>query len=99
MKHNLLTVNEAAKLKGVSRAAVYSAITRNRLPCRRVLGRIAVREADVLAWTALGYQGGRPQGTAMSEEAKARISQAQKRRWAERKRQETNKPTTKRPTR
>ena len=85
MKHKLLTVAEAARLKGVSRAAIYGAIARGRLPHRRILGHIGLREADILAWVPLGVKSGRPKGTSMSAEAKARISAGQKRRWARQK--------------
>jgi excisionase family DNA binding protein len=91
MKQKLLTPAEAAELKGVSRAAVYAAIAQDRLPHTRVLGRLAVREADVLSWTPVQYagrpgrKGGRPTGVPVSEEARARMSEAQKRRWARRK--------------
>lgn len=84
MTQKLLTAAEAAQLKGVSRAAIYSAIAEGRLPHQRVLGRLAVREADVLAWMPQPYSG-RRKGTPMSPEAKARISEGQKRRWAKRK--------------
>ena len=85
MKAKLLTPAEAAQLKHVSRAAIYAAIAEGRLPHQRVLGRLAVREKDVLAWTP-APNSGRRKGTAMSQEAKARISQSQKRRWERRKR-------------
>lgn len=88
MKHNLITVSQAAQLKGVSRAAVYGAIARGRLPHQRILGHLALRESDVVAWVPLGVKTGRPTGTPMSSEAKARISEAQKQRWAKRKQAE-----------
>ena len=84
-QHKLLTVSEAAQLKKVSRASVYSAIARQRLPHQRILGHLAVREADVLAWVPIGHKGGRPKGSPTSAEARARMSEAQKRRWAARK--------------
>lgn len=83
--HQLLTVSEAAELKGVSRAALYGAISRNRLPHTRVLGHIALRKSDVLAWIAAGNKGGRPKGVPMSEQHRASLSQAQKQRWQQRK--------------
>ncbi len=85
MKHKLLTVGEAARLKGVSRTAIYAAIVRKRLPRRYSRGSLVVREADVLAWESLRKKSGRPKGQSMSDEHKARISEAQKRRWAQRK--------------
>lgn len=84
MKPKLLTALEAANLKGVTSAAVYAAIASNRLPHQRVLGRLALREVDVLAWTPTPHVG-RRKGARLSEEAKARISQSQKQRWAQRK--------------
>lgn len=84
MKLKLLTAAEVANLKGVTRAAVYAAIAGGRLPHRQVLGRIAVRETDALAWKPTPHVG-RRKGAQLSEDAKARISQAQKRRWAQRK--------------
>lgn len=79
----LITVAEAAQLKEVTRSAVYAAIRDERLPHRIVLGRLAVSETDVAAWTPTP-RAGRRKGTHLSEEAKARISQSQKRRWAKR---------------
>ncbi len=83
MKAKLLTVTQAANLKGVTRSAVYAAIKDGRLAHRLVLGHFAVREADVLAWTPAPYMG-RRKGTKLSDESKDRISQAQKKRWAQR---------------
>lgn len=91
MHEELLTAEEAAQLKGVTRAAVYLAIKEGRLPHTRVLGRLGVRQADVLAWTPIRYGGrpgrktGRTPGTPLSKETRERIAEAQKRRWAKRK--------------
>ena len=87
MRHNLLTVAQAAQLRGVSRAAIYGAIARGRLPHQRILGHIGLKEADVLAWVPLGHKTGRPKGTPMSAAAKIRLSESQKQRWAQRKAQ------------
>ncbi len=87
MDEKLLTAAQAARLKGVSRAAVYKAIEQGRLPHRRVFGHVALLESDVLAWVAARSTGW-PKGTPMSAEAKARISAGQKRRWAKRKEME-----------
>lgn len=84
MKHDLLSVSQAAALKGVTRSAVYAAIERGALPHEMILGHIAVHEADVQAWVPVGHKAGRPRGKPMSEEAKQRISQGQKRRWQQR---------------
>lgn len=88
MKHNMLSVSQAAQLKGISRAAIYGAIARGRLAHQLIVGHIALRQADVEAWSPRGFKTGRPKGTPMSSEAKVRISQGQKRRWQQRK-QET----------
>jgi excisionase family DNA binding protein len=84
MKPKLLTVAQAAQLKGVSRTAIYNAILARRLPHRKVLGHLAVREADVLAWTP-NPRSGRRKGARLSAEAKARISEANKQHWERRK--------------
>ena len=84
MKPKLLTAVQAAHLKGVSREAIYCAIRDGRLPHRKVLGKIAVREIDVLAWTPAPYAG-RRKGSRLSEETRAKISAAQKRHWEQRK--------------
>ncbi len=84
MKDNLLSVSQAATLKGVSRSAIYAAVERGILPHQRVLGHIGVQESDVLAWTPIGHKAGRPKGKPMSEEAKRKISAGQKRRWVQR---------------
>jgi len=92
MTEDLLTVDEAAQLKGVTVAAIYSAIKENRLPCVRILNRIGLRQDDVQSWTPRSYAGrpgaksGRPKGIPMSLEAKSRIAESQRQRWAERKR-------------
>ena len=86
MEPKLLTVSEAAQIKGVSRSAIYLAIAENRLPHRKMLGRLALREDQVLAWTPAPRRG-RRKGTRLSVEAKARISQANKQHWTKRKEQ------------
>jgi len=91
MPQKLITVSEAARLKGVTRTAIYGAIKDGRLPHTRVLGHLGLKEADVMAWTPREYggrpgvKGGRPRGTPVSAETKAQIAQAQRRRWARRK--------------
>ena len=88
---DLITAAEAARLKGVTPTAIYTAVSEGRLPHQRVLGHIALKRADVLEWTPIRYAGrpgrasGRAPGTAMSEETRQRISEAQKRRWQQRK--------------
>jgi hypothetical protein len=72
-----LTVSEVAKRKGVTRAAVYTAIVQRRLAHERIMGRIAVKKADAEAWKPLRSPG-RPPGRAMSADTKLRISAAQK---------------------
>jgi len=83
-RQKLFTPDEAARLKGVSRTAIYSAIADGRLAHTRVLGRLALREADVVAWTPRPHSG-RPKGIPTTDETKTRMSEAQKRRWAARK--------------
>jgi len=83
MDEKLLTAAQAAQLRGVTRSAVYKAIAQGRLPHQQVLGHMALREADVLAWTPHSGAGWR-KGTPMATEAKARISAGQKRRWEQR---------------
>lgn len=86
MKPKLLTAVEAAQIKGVTRSAIYAAISEGRLPHQIVLGRMAVTESDVLAWTPTPSTG-RREGTRLSEETRAKIAASQKRRWAQRKTQ------------
>lgn len=91
MSAKLLTVAEAAKLKGVSRSAIYNAITDGRLPHVRVLGHLGVKELDVRVWEPVKYagrpgkKGGRPKGIPVSAETKEQISQSLKSGWARRK--------------
>lgn len=93
MGGKLLTVREAARLKGVSPTTIYTAIAEQRLPAITLLNRLALNEHDVMIYEPTRYKdragakgrGGRPTGIAMSGEGKQRISEAQKRRWAERK--------------
>lgn len=89
---SLLTPGQAADLKGVSRPTIYSAIAQGRLPHVRVLGRLALREADVLVWEPVRYagrpgapgRGGRPRGTPATEATRQRIAAKQRQRWAQR---------------
>ena len=91
MKTEYITPAEAARLKDVSRAAIYLAIKEGRLNAEKVLGRVALKKAEVQAWTPMRYAGRpgvtarRPKGIPMSEETRARISASQKARWARRK--------------
>lgn len=81
----VFTINEAAHFKGVSRTAIYAAISRKKLPRRYAKGNMVVHEADLLAWGAAKAKGGRPKGRGMSEASKQLLSQSQKARWASRK--------------
>jgi excisionase family DNA binding protein len=92
MPNELMTVDEAAALKGVTRAAVYAAVKAGRLPHERVLRRIGLRRADVDAWQPIahgdrpgaGSKGGRKPGSRHSAETRAKIAEAIRRRWADR---------------
>ncbi|MBV9865371.1 MAG: helix-turn-helix domain-containing protein [Abitibacteriaceae bacterium] len=85
MDHDLLTPAQAAQCKGVSRTAIYSAIAEGRLKHNRILGRLAIKREHLLAWSPMRYAG-RPKGKPMTDEAKARLSESQKRRWSQHKR-------------
>jgi excisionase family DNA binding protein len=65
-----ITVTEAAALKGVSRSAIYLAVQDGRIPHTMMLGRIALKEKDVEAYTPIPNEerqgvlvGGRPKKT------------------------------------
>ena len=81
MQPDLLTPAQAAQLKGVSRTTIYSAIAEGRLPCVRVLGRLALEKADVLEWTPR-KNAGRPRGIIVSDDTRKKMSESHKRRWA-----------------
>lgn len=49
--YDVLTVKEAAELKGVSEEAVRKRIGRGVLPAERVGGRYLIRRRDLDAWT------------------------------------------------
>jgi hypothetical protein len=80
----VLSVAKVARLKGVTRAAVYAAIAQRRLSSVRVLDRIAIRAAAAEAWQPVRGKG-RPAGIPMSADARRRISLNQQRRWQRRK--------------
>ncbi len=82
--HDILTPAQAAKLKGVSRTAIYNALSDGRLQGVRVLGRIGISRSALKAWQPQA-QVGRPAGRPMTEKQKATIAAAQKKRWASRK--------------
>lgn len=84
MKSQQISVTEAAKQKKVSRSAIYKAIEAGRLSSQRVLGLVALEQSEVTDWQPQGRVG-RRKGTAMSAEAKQKISDGQKRRWQKRK--------------
>ena len=44
----LITVTEAAQLRGVSRAAMHELIQRGRLRCERMFGRVLLYRSEVL---------------------------------------------------
>lgn len=53
----LLTIPEAAALKGVSLSTVYKAVREGRLRTQRVLGRNVLRSEDVRDWSPSGHGG------------------------------------------
>ena len=87
MNPEMLTVQQSADLKGVTRSAVYLAIKENRLPHVRVLGKIGLHRTDVEAWVPISYRGRpganarRAKGSQMSEAARGKVSTSQKKRW------------------
>ena len=84
MDNTYLTPAQAAKLKDVSRSSIYKAINEGRIPCERILDRLALRRVDVMSWVP--QRAGEPRkGTPMSEEAKRKLSISQKRRWNKKK--------------
>ena len=76
-----LTPDQAALAKGVSRTAIYSAIAEGRLPSQRILNRLAIRKTDLESWIPAPHSG-RPKGIPVSDKARSRMGEAQKRRWA-----------------
>lgn len=78
LNEEFLTLNEAAQIKKVSRQAVNDAIKAGKLPCHYILGRQVIRKADLRSWRIVGRRASGP----LSATHKAKISQAQKRRWA-----------------
>ena len=86
---DIVTPAQAAKLKGVSRTAIYNALGDGRLQGVRVLGRIGIARSVLKAWQPQA-QVGRPIGRPMTEKQKATIAAAQKKRWASRKSDTTN---------
>ena len=85
MKYVLLDIAQAAERVGISTKALYAALARGSVPRRYSKGNLVVRESELLAWREQKSRGGRPRGQKLSEEAKQRISVANKQRWAERK--------------
>ena len=85
MKIKWYTVPEAARLTQLSASAIYAAIAQQRLAKKYRQGNLVVSEEDVRNWEATRKQRGRRKGFAASEEHKAKISAAQRQRWAKRK--------------
>lgn len=82
MQETLITPKEAAELKDVSPRTVYKAISEGKLPHIIQLGRFALRKMDVEAWQP-GTRGGAYNTKPMSDSAKEKLSESQRRRWAE----------------
>lgn len=81
---DILTPAQAAKLKGVSRTAIYNALADGRLQGVSILGRIGIARSVLKTWQPQARVG-RPPGQPMKKEAKEKLSQTQKRRWTVRK--------------
>jgi excisionase family DNA binding protein len=56
----LVSVTEAADRRGVTRHAIYKALREGRLSSVTVLGKTALKVADVDAWESGGHGGRRP---------------------------------------
>ncbi len=90
---HLFTAAQVAQLKGVTQATIYKAIAEGRLEAVSALNRVALTARSVKEYQPTRYKdrkgakgrGGRPKGSALSEEHKARIAEAQARRWEKRK--------------
>ena len=80
MNDDYLSASQVAKLKNVSRNAVYKAISEGRLLATQIVGVVAIKKTDAQAWEPKAAQG-RRKGTRLSEEAKAKISESQRKRW------------------
>ncbi len=82
--NDIVTPAQAVKPKGVSRTAIYNALSDGRLQGVRILGHIGIARKVLKSWKPQA-QVGRPAGRPMTEKQKATIAAAQKKRWAERK--------------
>ena len=79
------TVSQAAHLKNVSRATVYSAIERKVLKSENMLGRMVISQIELSTWHPVrGWQGG-----LLSSKHKQSIAKALKQKWAQRKQTES----------
>lgn len=81
MLPKLLTPVEVAAMKGLSRTVVYRAMNSGKLPYIEILGRRAIKESEAKKWKPPGRITGRPKGIPVTDETKAKISAAQKKRW------------------
>lgn len=84
MNDDYLSVTEVAKLKDVSRNAVYKAVQEERLASRRLVGVVAVKREDAVAWVPKARTG-RQKEIATTEATKAKIAASQRKRWQQRK--------------
>lgn len=93
-----LSVAEVASLKQVSRRAIYAAIFEGRLASAKVSGHTIIPRTAASLWIPVESEeragakrrGGRPRGSKMTEESKARIARTQRLRWADRKRAQSD---------
>lgn len=79
-KDTLLTVSQAARVKGVTRTTIYNAIAAKRLRTTQVLGRIAIKESDLKASDVGEGKSGRPPGKPLSAQHRAALKAAYRKR-------------------
>lgn len=76
----LLTVSQAARLKGVTRTTIYNAIASKRLRTVQALGRTAIQESDLKASDIGQGKSGRPAGKPLSAAHRVALKAAHKKR-------------------
>ncbi len=97
-REECLSVVDVTHLKQVSRTAIYKAILEKRLAAVTVAGHVVIPKIAADSWIPVESEeragakrrGGRPRGSKMTEESKARIARTQRLRWADRKRAQSD---------